>query len=238
MCLQRPRNEIYLITTIQVNTLQPFTDVERPSKKILRPKLTSVKLKRRQFFRLSKPIIGASFFKKWQILHFPAIKTDWWVVGCSNYYQSISWVIRKWKHMHILGLWRLDPAESASESHCKHFKKKLFLGSVTYKILVKNMIFYKILIYFQIVSLRPYDVLDDSLINFIWSLLSKWILYNCLRVLKDLQKYFWDQNWPQWSSKNDRFQALKTHYRSIIFQKMTNSAFSCNKNGLVGRRML
>ena len=100
------------------------------------------------------------------------------------------------------------------------------------------MIFYKMWIYFQIVSLRPYDVLDDRMINFFWSLLSKWILYNCLRVLKDLLKNFWDQNWPQWSSKNDRFQALKTHYRSIIFQKMTNSAFSCNKNGLVGRGML
>ena len=34
------------------------------------------------------------------------------------------------------------------------------------------------------------------------------------------------------------FQALKTHYRSTIFQKMTNSAFSCNKNGLVSRGVL
>ena len=64
MCLQRPRNQINLITTIQVNTLQLFTGVERPSKIFLRPKLTSVKLKKRPFFRLSKPIIGASFFKK------------------------------------------------------------------------------------------------------------------------------------------------------------------------------
>ena len=173
MCLQRPRNQIYLITTIKVNTLQLFTGVERPSKIFLRPKLTSVKLKKRLFFRLSKSIIGASFFKKWQILHFPAIKTDWWVVECSNYYQSIPRVIRKWKHMHIVGLWRLDPAESASKSHCKHFKKKLFLRSVPYKILVKNMPFYKIWISFHIVPLRLYDVLHDHMINFIWSLLSK-----------------------------------------------------------------
>ena len=87
--------------------------------------------------RLSKPIIGASFFKKWQILHFPAIKTDWWVVGCSNYYQSTCRVIRKWKHMHILGLWRLDLAESASESHCKHFKKSFFWGQSHTKSLSK-----------------------------------------------------------------------------------------------------
>ena len=103
----------------------------------LRPKLISVKLKKRLFFRLSKSIIGASFFKKWQILHFPAIKTDWWVVECSNYYQSIPRVIRKWKHMHILGLWRLDPAESASESPCKHFKKSFFWGQSHTKSLSK-----------------------------------------------------------------------------------------------------
>ena len=137
MCLQRPRNQIYLITTIKVNTLQLFTGVKRPSKFFLRPKLTSVKLKKRLFFRLSKSIIGASFFKKWQILHFPAIKTDWLVVGCSNYHQSIPRVIRKWKHMHILGLWRLDPAESASESPCKHFKKSFFWGQSHTKSLSK-----------------------------------------------------------------------------------------------------
>ena len=135
--LVRPYDQLYLITTIHVNTLQLFTGVERPSKFFLRPKLTSVKLKKRLFFRLSKPIIGASFFKKWQILHFPAIKTDWWVVGCSNYYQSIPWVIRKWKHMHILGLWRLDPAESASESRCKNLKKSFFWGQSNTKSLLK-----------------------------------------------------------------------------------------------------
>ena len=64
------------------------------------------------------------------------------------------------------------------------------------------MIFYKMWIYFQIVSLRPYDVLDDRMINFIWSLLSKWILYNCLRVLKYLQKYF--------ETKTDLSEAQKT----------------------------
>ena len=137
MCLQRPRNQIYLITTIPVNTLQLFTGVERPSKLFLRPKLTSVKLKKRPFFRLSKPIIGASFFKKWQNLHFSAIKMGFWAVGCSNYYQSIPRVIRKWKHMHILGLWRLNPAESASESRCKHFKKSFFWGQSHTKSLSK-----------------------------------------------------------------------------------------------------
>ena len=128
MCLQRPRNEIYLITTIQVNTLQLFTGVERPSQKFLRPKLTSVNLKKRPFFRLSKPIIGASFFKKWQILHFPAIKTDWWGEGSSNQYQSLPPVIRKSKHMHMLGIRGLDPARCASEIFCTvSIWKKIFL---------------------------------------------------------------------------------------------------------------
>ena len=145
MCLQRPRNQIYLITTIQVNTLQLFTGVERPSKKILRPKPTSVKLKKRLFFRLSKPIIGASFFKKWQILHFPAIKTDWWVVGCSNYYQLIALVISKWKHMHL----------KASVS----MSKKAFLTSVTYKIL-KNSFFWHTYRGFQMQIQHDLSVID------------------------------------------------------------------------------
>ena len=137
MCLQRPHNQIYLITTIQVNTLQLFTGVERPSKMFLRPKPTSVKLKKRLFSGSQNPLSEHHFSKKWQILHFPAIKTDWWVVGCFNYYQSIPRVIRKWKHMHILGLWRLDLAESASESHCKHFKKSFFWGQSHTKSLSK-----------------------------------------------------------------------------------------------------
>ena len=100
------------------------------------------------------------------------------------------------------------------------------------------MIFYKILIYFQIVSLRPYDVLDDSLINFFDHYHpSEYFttVYGCWKTFKNIFETKTDLSEAQ---KTTVFQALKTHYRSIIFQKMRNSAFSCNKNGLVGRGML
>ena len=37
--------------------------------------------------------LGVSFWKKWRIFHFPAIKTDWWVKECFNHYQSKALII-------------------------------------------------------------------------------------------------------------------------------------------------
>ena len=70
--------------------------------------------------------LEVSFLKKSTFFHFPSLKNDFEVEGCSSYYQSKTLIIYNSKHMHNVFIESLDHSRFGFEVACWHFKKKAF----------------------------------------------------------------------------------------------------------------